>query len=136
VSLSSDVARARLSAAVSSSPLLSLAVLFGSRASGRARESSDFDVAILPRNADLTLRQELELAASLSEVVGCEVDLVRLDRDDPLLGREVASSGICLFESEAGSFAAYRAAAMSTWVDFEETIAPHREKFLRRLAGT
>jgi predicted nucleotidyltransferase len=136
VSHPSDVVLARLSAAMSSNPLLRLAVLFGSQASGRARESSDFDVGILPRHADLTLRQELDLAASLSELVGREVDVVRLDGDNPLLGREVARSGICLFELEAGSFAAYRAGAVSTWLDFDETIAPHREKFLRRLAGT
>jgi hypothetical protein len=37
--------------------------------------------------------------------------------------------------SEPGTFAAFRAEAMSRWIDFEETIAPHRAHFLRRLAG-
>ncbi|MEO8181370.1 MAG: nucleotidyltransferase domain-containing protein [Deltaproteobacteria bacterium] len=133
--LAPEIARARLKAALASSPDLLLAVLFGSRASGKARETSDFDVGILPRDAGLTLRQELELAAALSAVVGQEVDLVRLDGDDPLLGREIAWTGLCLFESEPGSFAAYRARATSVWLDFEETIAPHRAGFLRKLAS-
>jgi hypothetical protein len=51
-----------------------------------------------------------------------------------VLGREVAQ-GLCLFEESAGLFAAYRARALSTWLDFDETIAPHRERFLKRLAN-
>jgi predicted nucleotidyltransferase len=117
------------------SALVRLAVLFGSRAAGTARESSDFDIGILPRESGISLREELGLAFGLSGVAGCEVDLVRLDGDDPLLGREVARSGRCLFEAEPGTFAAYRTQAASRWVDFEETMAPHRQRFLRRLAG-
>jgi len=122
-----------LKAALAASSNLRLAVLFGSRATGRARESSDFDVGILPV-APLTLREELALAVALSAAVGREVDVVRLDTADPLVGREVAQTGVCLLESEPGAFAAFRATAMSHWADFEETIAPHRSRFLRRLA--
>jgi uncharacterized protein len=125
----------RLRAALAASPLVRLAVLFGSRASGREREASDFDIGILPVEASISLKDELGLAAALSGLAGREVDLVRLDGDDPLLGREVATHGICLFEAEAGGFAAYRAAAASRWIEFDETIAPHRDAFLRRLAG-
>ena len=92
------------------------------------------DVGILPIGA-LTLQAELELAAALSAAVEREVDLVRLDTADPLVGREVAQTGVCLLESAPGEFAAFRATAMSRWVDFEETIAPHRSRFLRRLAS-
>lgn len=112
-----------------------MAVLFGSRAAGTARASSDFDIGILPREAELSLHDELALASELSGVVGAEVDLVRLDRDDPVLGREVASQGVCLFEEAPGLFTAYRARALSTWLDFDETMAPHRDRFLKRLAS-
>jgi hypothetical protein len=61
--------------------------------------------------------------------------VVRLDRDDPLLGREVARDGVCLVEAEPGLFAAYRAEATSRWLEYDETVAPHRERFLKRLAG-
>lgn len=112
-----------------------LAVLFGSRAVGKARSDSDFDVGIIPIDPELALSDELALAAGLSGVMGTEVDVVRLDRDDVFLGREVARVGVCLFEVEPGVFSAYRATAMSHWIDFDETIAPHRELFLRRIAG-
>lgn len=128
------VALDRLRAALSQGPPLRLAVLFGSWATGRARENSDFDVGIIPIDPHLSLREELALASVLSAAVSAEVDLVRLDGDVPLLGAEVARTGICLFESAPGAFAAYRAGAMSRWIDFDETIAPHRATFLARLA--
>jgi predicted nucleotidyltransferase len=112
-----------------------LAVLFGSRATGRARTASDFDIAILPVDPELSLHDELALAASLSAAASAEVDLVRLDDDAPLLGAEVARTGVCLLEAAPGTFAAYRASAMSRWIDFDATIAPHRARFLRRLAA-
>jgi predicted nucleotidyltransferase len=114
---------------------LTLAVLFGSRATGGAVADSDYDIGIASR-AVLALKQELALAEELSEAAGAEIDLVRLDVDNPLLGREAARSGICLFEAEAGTFAAFRADAISRFIDFEETIAPHRALFLRKLAGS
>jgi predicted nucleotidyltransferase len=126
----------RLRAALAKGPPLRLAVLFGSRASGRARTESDFDIGVVPVDTDLPLHDELALAGELSAAVDAEVDLVRLDADDPLLGHEVARQGVCLFEASPGTFAAYRATATSCWLDFEETIAPHRAAFVRRLAGS
>lgn len=131
---STAAALAPLRAALAAREDVQLAVLFGSRATGKSRSGSDFDVGILPVGT-LTLRAELELAAALSAAVKREVDVVRLDADDPLLGREVAQTGVCLLESTPGQFAAFRATAMSVWGDFEETIAPHRSRFLRRLAS-
>jgi len=129
-----DPSRDRLRAALASGPPLRLAVLFGSRATGRARAGSDFDIGIAPVDPGLSLNEELLLASRLSAAVSAEVDVVRLDDEAPLLGAEVVRGGICLFEATPGTFAAYRATAMSRWIDFEETIAPHRATFLRRLA--
>lgn len=130
-----DAKFARLRSAIEASSLVRLAILFGSRASGTASDASDFDIGILPAEPALGLQAELGLAARLSSVVGRDVDLVRLDGDDPLLGHEVARNGRCLFEAAPGLFAAYRAAAMACWLDFDEVSAPHRQRFLRRLAG-
>ena len=60
--------------------------------------------------------------------------MVRLD-GAPLPEAEVARSGVCIFEGTPGAFAAFRADAMSRWIDFDDTLAPHRAQFLRRLAG-
>ncbi|HSG38042.1 MAG TPA: nucleotidyltransferase domain-containing protein, partial [Thermoanaerobaculia bacterium] len=51
-----------------------LALLFGSRARGRARKESDADVAVLGRDLDL-----LSLAADLSGAARVEVDVVSLE---------------------------------------------------------
>ena len=129
-----DALRARLCAALAAGLPLRLALLFGSRATGRAHPGSDFDVGILPASPDLTLHDELVLAAELSAAVSAEVDVVRLDHASPLLEAEAARDGVCLLEAAPGLFRAYRASAISRWIDFEETIAPHRARFLRRLA--
>src|SRR5579863_8775454 len=68
--------RERLAAAVTRGPRLRLAVLFGSRATGKARPGSDVDVGIVPVNAGLPLSEELALASALSGAATAEVDLV------------------------------------------------------------
>jgi predicted nucleotidyltransferase len=130
-----DPVRERLRAALAGGPPLRLAVLFGSQATGRARDGSDFDIAIWPIDPELPPHDELVLAAALSEAAGAEVDVVRLDVDAPQLGAEIARSGLCLFEEAPGAFAAFRADAIARWIDFEETIAPHRAVFLRKVAA-
>jgi uncharacterized protein YutE (UPF0331/DUF86 family)/predicted nucleotidyltransferase len=99
-------------------------VLFGSQATGKRRPESDFDVGIVPFDVTLPLHEELALAERLSRAADAEVDLVRLDGEDPLLGREVAQTGVCLYESEPGVFTGYRATAMSRWIEFDETFRP------------
>jgi len=124
----------RIRSCLAAGPAVRLAVLFGSRATGRARADSDFDIGVVPVH-DLTLAEELSMASALSGATGVEVDLVRLDGDDPLLGNEVARNGVCLFEAEPGVFAAYRAMAVSRWIEWDELVAPYREAFLRRAAA-
>jgi predicted nucleotidyltransferase len=111
-----------------------LAVLFGSRAKGTEHTGSDVDVAVLPRDAEWTLSGEQELARRLSESVGIDEDLERLDGDDPVLGLEVARHGRLIVEDAPGVFSAWRARAASIGLEFEECIAPHRRTYLERLA--
>lgn len=125
----------RVRAAVISGPPLRLAVLFGSRALGTARDDSDVDIGFIPADDAMPLHDELAEASRLSRVLDAEVDFVRLDQDNPLLGYEVAKHGVCLFEARRGEFAAFRATATSIWFDFDEMIAPHRARFLQRLRG-
>lgn len=112
---------------------LRLLVLFGSQASGRASVGSDVDIGVVPIYGDLTANDESALVNALSAAANAEVDLVRLDQADPLLGREVARSGICIFEKKPGTFARWRARAMSEWIDFDQTISPYRKRYLQRI---
>jgi uncharacterized protein len=88
-----------------------VAILFGSAASGKLRPGSDVDIGILlaPERA-LDFERELALAAELEQVLGREVDLVRLDNASTLLRFE-ASQGRCLLEARPGAFADFAARA-------------------------
>jgi uncharacterized protein len=82
---------------------VALALLFGSRARGDARESSDVDVALLAPAADL-----LEIGASLSHASGLEVEVVSLaDPGVPLLD-ELLRDAVVLYEQRQGAYATWR----------------------------
>lgn len=106
-----------------------LALLFGSRARGRARPDSDADVAVLGKDLDL-----LELAADLSDAARVEVDVVSLDDPGYPLLNALLRDSIVLHESGYGAAATWRARALLQM----ETDRPGWERmkkaFLRRLA--
>jgi predicted nucleotidyltransferase len=77
-------------------PPLQLAILFGSRARGTARPDSDIDLAILPVEPALSLRDESLLVANLEHATGAPVDLVRVDHAAPALRWRIARDGIVL----------------------------------------
>lgn len=84
-----------------------LCVLFGSRSSGRARETSDYDLAALP--APPALRR-IEWQADLEDLLGSSVDLVTLSpTTDPVLGWEIARRGRLVYEAQPGLWATQRA---------------------------
>src|SRR5690242_13933577 len=68
--------------------------LFGSCARGEARQHSDIDIAILPKD-DLPSGFFGELDADIEEsTIPYEVDLVDLRNADPVLMAEILSEGI------------------------------------------
>jgi len=79
-----------------------LAYLFGSRAKGTARASSDVDIAVLlpydtPRAKFFDVR--LALTNELMDLLHKnEVDVVVLNEATPLLAREILSAGKILYE--------------------------------------
>lgn len=129
-----DTIRIEIAAICSDVGWIRLAILFGSRATGKASTGSDFDVAVLA-SREVTLAEELTLASRVSAVTRTEVDIVRLDSAEPLVAREVALNGVRIYEVQPGLFTAWRARAISEWLDFNETMAPFHARFLRRLAG-
>lgn len=72
------------------------AYVFGSRASGSAREDSDIDVAILLSPKDDTeerFSRRLELTRTLNDHLAPKVDVVILNDAPPLLQQEVIRNG-------------------------------------------
>jgi predicted nucleotidyltransferase len=106
-----------------------LAILFGSRARGRARPESDADVAALGDNLDL-----LTLAADLSDAARVEVDVVSLDDPGYPLLNALLRDGIVLHEGKRYAAASWRTRALLQTETDRPGWERMRDSFLRRLA--
>lgn len=107
-----------------------LALLFGSRARGRAHPGSDADVAVLGQNLDL-----LALAADLSAAARVEVDVVSLeDPGYPLLNALLRDS-IVLHEAGRGAAARWRSRALLDAELDRPGYERMRDAFLAKLAA-
>lgn len=107
MSTSDDVARLRRALAVADG--VRLAILFGSRARGSARPSSDFDVAVDAPGVDL-----LDLAAQLGMELDCEVDVISLDDAGVPLLEALIRDGIVVHEGGRGAGARWRSHALTS----------------------
>lgn len=72
-----------------------LAYVFGSVATGRARPTSDLDVAILFAGEPSPVALD-RLTEDLEEAAGRPVDLIDLAQAPPLLAHQVVSTGSCV----------------------------------------
>jgi uncharacterized protein len=79
-------------------PDLQLVVLFGSRARGEGRGSSDHDVAVLTPRPLPALRR-FELIEALASALGTDVDLIDLRAADTVLRSQVVTTGRVLHTS-------------------------------------
>jgi predicted nucleotidyltransferase len=113
-------------------PPMRLALLFGSSARGTDRPDSDVDVAILPVDPELPLREDLALQARFAIIAKREVDLVRLDRCTPALRFRVAREGLSLL-GEPGALSSFRARAGIEHAELAPLVKRASELFLNRL---
>jgi predicted nucleotidyltransferase len=123
----------RIEKVLEAGPPLHLAVLFGSEAIGTAGPASDVDLAILPRDPNLALHLELDLAGQLSAALGREVDLVRLDRASTLLRWEIARHGVLVLATPAYEWTRFRASAGSEHAEIADALEAAGRLFRRRL---
>ena len=94
-------------------PDIALAVLFGSRAEGRARPDSDWDVGIIASDSvDLD-----RLCATLESVVGGRVDVIDLRRADPVVCMEVARHGVVLVDVDDNRWPAFVSLSLRRFED-------------------
>lgn len=100
--------RQAIQGVAAAAPGLELAVVFGSVARGRARPTSDLDVAVV---GDV---DPLELAGRLSLATGREVDVVDVARASIPLLDAIVRDGIVVFERSPGAEARFRSRALST----------------------
>lgn len=71
-------------------------ILFGSRATGKDKEYSDFDIAV--EGVDMNIRSERRLKEALDEMLGIfTVDVINLDRVDSDFKRLVLEKGKVIY---------------------------------------
>ncbi|MCD6554099.1 MAG: nucleotidyltransferase domain-containing protein [Anaerolineae bacterium] len=102
---------------------IELVVLFGSRATGHAREGSDYDVGVLRQEGIIPAEDFLKLAYRLSQVLGMgNVDLVDLRRASPLLKYEATRAAQVLYEARPAAFNIFRVLAWKQYQDARHDI--------------
>ncbi len=94
-------------------PGISLAVLFGSRAEGRARADSDHDIGVI---ADHGIDLDV-LCATLERVAGGRVDVVDLRHANPVLCMEVARHGTVLVDVDDNRWPAFVSLSLRRFED-------------------
>lgn len=99
---------------------LALIILFGSIASGRERQGSDIDIAVLRKDrTPLSTRQFFDIVGACSKIFGetfSRVDLVDLATANILLRYEIVSGGILLAGDET-TYDTYRRFAFRDYID-------------------
>lgn len=97
---------------------IKLIILFGSRATGKAGESSDTDIAVLADHP-LTLKDKMKLAedtANRLNVNEDKVDIVDIWHASPLLQYQVAQYGK-LLEGDNFDFTRFKVLAWKRYLD-------------------
>lgn len=111
-------------------PAVTLVVLFGSRARGDARSSSDWDFAYGASDPV----DALALRGDLVDVLGTDnLDVVALDRASALMRYRVARDGTPLFERQTGEFARFWLSTVDFWCDVAPLVRAGHEAILEGL---
>jgi predicted nucleotidyltransferase len=107
-------------------------VLFGSDATGTARNESDIDLAALfqrmPTAIDL-----LDAESDVARLVGRDVDLVDLAATSPILAMQVQRTGRCLFGAESPALANFQATLPGRYEDLKRVRAEAESALVRRV---
>jgi len=102
---------------------ISLVIFFGSYSRGQANKNSDLDLAVLVDKKSINDDLELSLLTTFINLVRRDnLDLVLLNRADPLLQSQVAWYGTLLYEKTSGLFNRFKVQAMRNYDDAQKFI--------------
>ena len=110
-------------------------IVFGSHAQGRARESSDVDVALyidpeaIGANA---LKVQLQYTVELERAIGKRVDLVLLNLAPPMLRHQIFRNGKLVFERDPLRVRRFIGDALVEFYDEIVTLEAAQNTIIRR----
>lgn len=110
------------------------ALLFGSRATGKARPDSDVDVAVLLSHESSNVGAELRrlVGALTGEVAADRLDVVILNGAPPALAFQVLKYGVVAFERDVRPLHRFRVRTYGAHADYEPVERFFREVTKRR----
>jgi uncharacterized protein len=95
---------------------LKLALVFGSFASGKNREESDLDIAVLG-SGKISFKKQINLISEFSRIFRRDVDLSILNSANPLLLFEASKKSILIFGSKE-ELAHFKLRAFNAYHDY------------------
>lgn len=102
---------------------ITLLTLFGSQATGKTYEKSDADFAFASKRK-LSPREVAEFAFDLSSIAEfSNIELIDLHDAPPLLLKNIAVSGIAVYESEPLTFALFKIYALKRFMEAQKLFA-------------
>lgn len=111
--------------------------IFGSIASGRARNNSDVDIAVLvnPKSSRLkAVDYRLSLASDIGMTVGrMDIDLIVLNDAPTVLAHQVLSKGKLVFQRSAAARIRFQVRTVNTYLDTEPMRALYRRYLKKRI---
>ncbi len=122
----------RLTLVFAKYPAIQAVYVFGSRADGHAKASSDLDLAIVPANAALR-NCKLDILADLVEAGFDNVDLVFLDGRDVVLSHQAVRLNQVIYSSVDFDRNAYFSLVIRQYLDFLPYLKVQRDAMKRRL---
>lgn len=135
--MTEDQERIKLRDFFAQMPEVSFAYLFGSRAKGKTRPGSDWDVAVWLDADDPydRLMIRLDIQNALSDLLGQAVDVVDLRSATPLLRNEVIQARGLLWAQDPLSQSKWELQSVAEYLDWLPYHRRHASALLERLAG-
>jgi uncharacterized protein len=125
-----------LTTTLAQDPRIAYALMFGSRARGRASNTSDLDIAVgLEPGISMSAQELGELIADLERDSGQVVDLILLHEAPPALAYRIFADGQLLAERNHDAFVARKVRAILEYLDFAPFEARCAEGVLRAAAN-
>jgi uncharacterized protein len=113
---------------------LNLIIMYGSRARGQARSTSDTDIAVRSSQV-IPMEQQFVIAQALDKVYP-EVEVCDVRQASPLLLAAIAQDAKLLFEAKPSSFEEFKIFAYNQYLDYKPVLDKQRElnrKMLKEL---